>query len=92
MDPRHRMLLECTYEALENSGIPMNSIIGSDVGVYVGGSLYLYEFHCLRDFETAPRLQFTVRGARTRFLRTEFLTFSTFEDRAQPSIRLAHLA
>lgn len=80
MDPRHRMLLECTYEALENSGIPMNSIIESDVGVYVGGSLSHYELHCLRDFETAPRVQFM--GARTRSLRTEFLTFSTFEDRA----------
>ena len=57
-DPRHRMLLECTYEALENSGIPMNSIIGSDVGVYIGGSFSHYELHCLRDFETAPRFQF----------------------------------
>ena len=62
MDPRHRMLLECTYEALENSGIPTNSIIESDVGVYVGGSLSHYELHSLRDFETAPRLHLWVRG------------------------------
>ena len=58
VDPRHRMLLECTYEALENSGIPMGSIIGNDVGVYIGGSLSHYELHCLKDFETAPRLQY----------------------------------
>ena len=58
VDPRHRMLLECTYEALENGGIPMSSIAGRNVGVYVGGTLSHYELHCLRDFETAPRLQY----------------------------------
>ncbi|KAL8832103.1 MAG: hypothetical protein Q9191_000460 [Dirinaria sp. TL-2023a] len=58
VDPRHRMLLECTYEALENSGIPISSIVGKEVGVYVGRSLSHYELHCLRDFETAPRLQY----------------------------------
>ena len=58
VDPRHRLLLECTYEAFENSGIPMSSLAGQDVGVFVGGSLSHYELHCLRDYETAPRLQY----------------------------------
>lgn len=58
LDPRHRLLLECAYEALENGGIPMKSIIGQDVGVFVGGTLSNYGLLCLRDPETAPRLQY----------------------------------
>ena len=58
VNPRHRILLEYTYEALENSDISINSIIGSDVSVYVEVLLSYYELHCLRDFEIAPRLQF----------------------------------
>lgn len=58
MDPRHRLLLECTYEALENGGIPMDSIAGHEVGVFVGGTLSHYELQCLRDPPTTPRLHF----------------------------------
>lgn len=36
MDPAARMLLESTYEALENAGIPAESIAGSNTGCYVG--------------------------------------------------------
>ncbi|XP_069502687.1 mycolipanoate synthase-like [Ambystoma mexicanum] len=36
MDPQHKLLLECTYRALECAGIPMESISGSDTGVFIG--------------------------------------------------------
>jgi acyl transferase domain-containing protein len=36
-DPQHRMLLETSYQALENAGISMKSIIGSDCGTFIGG-------------------------------------------------------
>jgi acyl transferase domain-containing protein len=36
VDPQHRLLLECAWEALENSGIPADRLYGRRVGVYVG--------------------------------------------------------
>ena len=36
MDPQQRILLQLTWEALEDAGIPPSSIAGTEVGVYVG--------------------------------------------------------
>ncbi len=59
MDPQHRLILECTYEALENAGIPRHKLIGKNVGVYAGGSFTDYELNNLRDVDTSPMYQAT---------------------------------
>ncbi len=36
MDPQQRLLLEVTHEAMENAGIPVQSLVDSNTGVFVG--------------------------------------------------------
>jgi len=36
MDPQQRLLLEVGYEALEDAGVPLEQVAGSDCGVYIG--------------------------------------------------------
>ena len=54
MDPLQRLLLECTFEALDSAGIPKHRIIGKEVGVFIGGSFSEYESQLFVDTETIP--------------------------------------
>ncbi|KAG2458076.1 MLCA synthase, partial [Polypterus senegalus] len=36
MDPQQKLLLECTYRALEDAGIPMEKASGTSTGVFIG--------------------------------------------------------
>ena len=36
MDPQQRMLLEIAYEAVENAGIPLDDLVGTDTAVFAG--------------------------------------------------------
>ncbi|ROL47363.1 Highly reducing polyketide synthase sdnO [Anabarilius grahami] len=36
MDPQHKLLMQCTYRALEDAGIPMEKASGTRTGVFLG--------------------------------------------------------
>ncbi|SMR58644.1 unnamed protein product [Zymoseptoria tritici ST99CH_1E4] len=60
MDPQHRMLLEVTYETLENAGVPMSTIVGSDMSCYVGG--FSREYHIVCSTDLNDTLPYTTTG------------------------------
>ncbi|KAL2673843.1 hypothetical protein Neosp_012287 [[Neocosmospora] mangrovei] len=59
MDPQQRQLLECTYEALENAGVPKETIAGRNIGVFVGGASSDYRMGTLRDVNRVPMFDAT---------------------------------
>ncbi|KAK3302901.1 putative polyketide synthase [Chaetomium strumarium] len=58
-DPQLRILLETAYRALENAGIPLSSISGSDTSVYTGCFTADYTLATSKDPENAPRYSAT---------------------------------
>ncbi|KAK3345970.1 polyketide synthase [Lasiosphaeria hispida] len=59
MDPQQRQLLECTYEALENAGIPKDSVAGRSMGVFVGGASSDFRKGAQRDLNQCPMFDAT---------------------------------
>jgi len=55
MDPLQRLLLETVYESLENAGIPMKRLRGSNTAVFVGIMTADYHDLLVRDTETLPK-------------------------------------
>ncbi|KAL2201453.1 putative polyketide synthase [Corynascus similis CBS 632.67] len=58
-DPQLRILLETAYRALENAGIPLSSISGTDAAVYTGCFTADYTLATAKDPERAPRYSAT---------------------------------
>ncbi|KAL1850583.1 Type I Iterative PKS [Paecilomyces lecythidis] len=55
MDPQFRIQLESTYEALENAGLPLPQVAGSNTSVYA--SVFTHDYHdgILRDGDNLSR-------------------------------------
>ncbi|KAJ4376392.1 hypothetical protein N0V83_001675 [Neocucurbitaria cava] len=83
MDPMQRLLLEVTYEALENSGTPLSKVSGSKTSCFVGCFTKDYEEMQRRDMELAPKYQST--GASQTMLSNRL---SYFFDLKGPSVTL----
>ncbi|KAI1660867.1 polyketide synthase [Daldinia decipiens] len=63
MDPQQRKLLEVVYECLMSAGIPMDSVMGSDIGVYVANFSVDYQPIQTRDPDYLHRYIATGSGA-----------------------------
>ncbi|KAK8091418.1 polyketide synthase [Apiospora hydei] len=55
MDPQQRGVLEGTYRALENAGIPISAAKGTQTGVYVGCFSHDYQGMLQRDIDSRPK-------------------------------------
>lgn len=62
MDPKQRLLLQTTYEALENAGISMAHVKGSNTSVYVSTFTYDFERMGFRDMQTLSGFHTTSVG------------------------------
>ena len=63
MDPQFRLQLESTFEALENAGIPLKEVAGSQTAVFAGSFFHDYYDAMMRDPETLPRYCLTGNGS-----------------------------
>ncbi|KAK2612526.1 hypothetical protein QQS21_001464 [Conoideocrella luteorostrata] len=55
MDIQQRKLLECVYHALENAGIPIEQVNGSNTSVHTGSFADDYRLITMRDHESLPK-------------------------------------
>ncbi|KAK8061627.1 polyketide synthase [Apiospora phragmitis] len=62
LDPQYRLQLESVYEALENAGLPLAWIAGSNTSVLTGVFVHDYRDGLLRNPDNLPRLMATGTG------------------------------
>ncbi|WP_158853690.1 type I polyketide synthase [Saccharothrix deserti] len=67
VDPQHRLLMETTWEALEDAGVPPRSLAGSRTGMFIGisGADYAKRF-TLADFNVYHGISAVPSGAPGR--------------------------
>ena len=62
MDPQQRIQLEVAFEALENAGMPRDTLRGSQTGVYVATFTHDYENLMFKDIISIPKYSMTGVG------------------------------
>ncbi len=83
IDPQQRMLLEVAYEVLENAGIPIENLAGTQTGCYVGCFTKDWHEMVMRDPETSP--MYSASGALAAMLSNRL---SWFYDLRGPSMTI----
>lgn len=83
MDPQQRLILEVVYEALEDAGIPLSTISGTNTSVFVGTFTNDYSQMVARDMETYPL--YAVNGTSNAILANRV---SFFYNLRGPSVTL----
>ncbi|KAI1737463.1 Nonribosomal peptide synthetase 14 [Xylaria scruposa] len=81
IDPQQRLLLEIVYEAMENAGLTLSSMRGSDTAAYMGAMSADYTDTQLRDIENVS--QYMITGTSRALLSNRL---SYFFDWKGPSI------
>ncbi len=61
LDPQQRMLLQVTWEALEDAGQVAEQLAGSDIGVFVGG--FTLDYQLLQNYGVYSRYQLQTHSA-----------------------------
>ncbi|MBX7450701.1 SDR family NAD(P)-dependent oxidoreductase [Mycolicibacterium sp. 3033] len=61
LDPQQRLLLHATWEALEDGGIPADTLAGTDVGVFIGG--FTLDYQLLQNQGRTSRFRFKPHSA-----------------------------
>ncbi|CZR61454.1 related to polyketide synthase [Phialocephala subalpina] len=62
LDPQQRILIETTYEAIENAGITLQAIKGTDTSVHVGAYATDFERMGYKDLSRIPKLHMIGSG------------------------------
>ncbi|KAB8227946.1 uncharacterized protein BDW43DRAFT_316356 [Aspergillus alliaceus] len=81
MDPLHRILLETTYRALENAGIPMESIKGTKTSVHTG--CFTHDYETMMNSDPLFMSKYAATGTAPSMIANRL---SWFFDLAGPSI------
>ncbi|KAI6351269.1 hypothetical protein MCOR25_010037 [Pyricularia grisea] len=55
LDPKQRIVMEVTYEAFENAGLPIPKVAGTQTACYIGSSTSDYRDMVTRDFGNWPK-------------------------------------
>ncbi|KAF2258097.1 reducing polyketide synthase [Lojkania enalia] len=55
LDPKQRLALEVAYEALENAGLPLQKVAGTQTACYMGSAMGDYSSAVERDFAQFPK-------------------------------------
>lgn len=77
IDPQQRMGMEATYEAMENAGIPVHQLAGTQTGVWMGNFTHDYREQVFRDSETAP--MYTATGTSSTSVSNRVSWFFDFK-------------
>lgn len=55
IDPKQRITLEVTFEALESAGLPLHEVAGTQTACYIGSATSDYRDMLTRDFNNYPK-------------------------------------
>ncbi|TGJ81201.1 hypothetical protein E0Z10_g7561 [Xylaria hypoxylon] len=83
MDPQQRGMLECTYRALENAGIPLETVAGTQTGVYVG--CFSSDYRSIMEKDLDQDLKYAATGNVVSMLSNRI---SWFYDLRGPSLTI----